>query len=192
MYLVYHSLLHSNTFHSVLKIVSINMKSNYSLITDRRPGSSWSACPGAGEVRQVQPAPRPRRRPRPRPLSRNRSPSPATLSFFSPASSVSTAASRSALRAPPAALTVRRPAGASDAQAGPEAESRAALLRGLVLASLGRAAPAPRPPAPAAPPAPPAPRVTPAPTPPAAMLRVKPQPRTKVPCRSDSAERPRL
>lgn len=97
-----------------------------------------------------------------------------------------------ALRAPPAVLTVRRPTGASDAQAGPEAESRAALLRGLVLASLGRAAPAPRPPAPAAPPAPPAPRVTPAPTPPAAMLRVKPQPRTKVPCRSDSAERPRL
>ncbi|KAF9813835.1 hypothetical protein SFRURICE_007990 [Spodoptera frugiperda] len=39
--------------------------------------------------------------------------------------------------------------GASDSQAGPEAESRAALLRGLVLASLGRAAPAWRPPPPA-------------------------------------------
>ncbi|KAJ8709159.1 hypothetical protein PYW07_008985 [Mythimna separata] len=70
--------------------------------------------------------------------------------------------------------------GASDATAGPEAESRAALLRGLVLASLGRAAPAWRaPPAAPTPPAPPAPRAAPAPTPPAAMLRVKPQPRTK-------------
>lgn len=79
--------------------------------------------------------------------------------------------------------------GASEVQAGPETESRAALLRGLVLASLGPAAPAsvvvtPTP----APPAPPAPRAALTPTapalPPAATLRVKPQPRTKVPCRS--------
>nr|XP_049693627.1 E3 ubiquitin-protein ligase Kcmf1 isoform X5 [Helicoverpa armigera] len=69
--------------------------------------------------------------------------------------------------------------GGSDSQAGAEAESRAALLRGLVLASLGRAAPATAPPPPAAPPLPAAPRAAPAPAPPAATLRVKPQPRTK-------------
>ncbi|CAB3233510.1 unnamed protein product [Arctia plantaginis] len=75
--------------------------------------------------------------------------------------------------------------GSSDSQAGPEVESRAALLRGLVLASLGRAAPADvAPPTAPAPPAPPAPREAPAPAPPAATLRVKPQPRTKVPCRT--------
>ncbi|KAJ8711725.1 hypothetical protein PYW08_008679 [Mythimna loreyi] len=69
--------------------------------------------------------------------------------------------------------------GASDAAAGPEAESRAALLRGLVLASLGRAAPLWRAPAAPVAVAPAVPRAAPAPTPPAAMLRVKPQPRTK-------------
>ncbi|XP_072933423.1 E3 ubiquitin-protein ligase KCMF1 isoform X2 [Epargyreus clarus] len=72
-----------------------------------------------------------------------------------------------------------------------EAESRAALLRGLMLASLGRAPPAPPPapraPAPPAPPALPAPRAPAAPpalpAPPAApahpLPRTKPQPRTK-------------
>lgn len=79
--------------------------------------------------------------------------------------------------------------GASDSQAGPEAESRAALLRGLVLASLGRAAPAWRPPPPAAPPAPPAP-LEPAPPALAVAARVKPTPRSKVACRGEAeAER---
>ncbi|XP_032522700.2 E3 ubiquitin-protein ligase Kcmf1 isoform X2 [Danaus plexippus] len=54
-----------------------------------------------------------------------------------------------------------------------EAESRAALLRGLMLASLGRAAPPPA--ARAPPPAPPAAPAAPAPQAP----RAKPQPRTK-------------
>ncbi|CAH0677779.1 unnamed protein product [Spodoptera exigua] len=81
--------------------------------------------------------------------------------------------------------------GASDSQAGPEAESRAALLRGLVLASLGRAAPAWRPPPPAAPPAPAAPRApAPPPTPLAVAARVKPAARSKVACRGEAeAER---
>ncbi|CAH1636031.1 unnamed protein product [Spodoptera littoralis] len=79
--------------------------------------------------------------------------------------------------------------GASDSQAGPEAESRAALLRGLVLASLGRAAPAWRPPPPAAPPSPPAQR-EPAPPALAVAARVKPTPRSKVACRGEAeAER---
>ncbi|XP_045778875.1 E3 ubiquitin-protein ligase Kcmf1 [Maniola jurtina] len=56
--------------------------------------------------------------------------------------------------------------GAATAADGAEAESRAALLRGLVLASLGRAPPPPPrapPPAPAPPPAAPPPRAKPAP-----------------------------
>ncbi|XP_037303382.1 E3 ubiquitin-protein ligase KCMF1 isoform X2 [Manduca sexta] len=81
--------------------------------------------------------------------------------------------------------------GTASAAAGSEADPRAALLRGLMLASLGRAPPARRAPAPApaAPPAPPAPRAHTAPTapatlaapaaPPASAPRVKPQPRTK-------------
>ncbi|KAJ2954807.1 hypothetical protein O0L34_g3115 [Tuta absoluta] len=74
----------------------------------------------------------------------------------------------------------------TSAPVGVEAESRCALLRGLMLASLGRPAPvrAP-PPAPRAPPCPaPAPATAPAPAdPPAAahpLPRSKPQPRTKV------------
>ncbi|XP_031770527.2 E3 ubiquitin-protein ligase KCMF1 isoform X2 [Galleria mellonella] len=82
--------------------------------------------------------------------------------------------------------------GVTNGSASAEAESRAALLRGLMLASLGRPPPAQPPPAPrAAPPAPaPAPpAATPAtpntPAPPAApaapasVPRAKPQPRTK-------------
>ncbi|XP_063896868.1 E3 ubiquitin-protein ligase KCMF1 isoform X2 [Helicoverpa armigera] len=68
--------------------------------------------------------------------------------------------------------------GGNDSQAGAEAESRAALLRGLVLASLGRAAPPPRRRRPPRRPARRA-RAAPAPAPPAATLRVRPQPRTK-------------
>ncbi|KAL0819042.1 hypothetical protein ABMA28_008321 [Loxostege sticticalis] len=69
--------------------------------------------------------------------------------------------------------------GASNTPAAAETESRAALLRGLMLASLGRPAPArPPSPAPRAPPPPLAPPA-PAPQPPAATLRVKPQPRNK-------------
>ncbi|XP_013165867.1 PREDICTED: E3 ubiquitin-protein ligase KCMF1 isoform X3 [Papilio xuthus] len=70
-----------------------------------------------------------------------------------------------------------------------EAESRAALLRGLMLASLGRAPPAPPPaqPAPPAQPVPPAPPSQPAPPAQPTQLaqpaqpppRTKPQPRTK-------------
>ncbi|XP_050556251.1 E3 ubiquitin-protein ligase KCMF1 isoform X2 [Spodoptera frugiperda] len=81
--------------------------------------------------------------------------------------------------------------GASDSQAGPEAESRAALLRGLVLASLGRAAPAWRPPPPAAPPAPPAP-LEPAPPALAVAARVKPTPRSKETARAAAAAAARL
>ncbi|XP_045454828.1 E3 ubiquitin-protein ligase Kcmf1 [Melitaea cinxia] len=70
--------------------------------------------------------------------------------------------------------------GATGGAEAEEAESRAGLLRGLMLSSLGRAAPAPPPPAPRAPPAP-APAPAPAPPPP----RAKPQPRTKVPAPPD-------
>ncbi|XP_073965224.1 E3 ubiquitin-protein ligase Kcmf1-like [Choristoneura fumiferana] len=62
-----------------------------------------------------------------------------------------------------------------------EAESRAALLRGLLLASLGPAPPPPRAPAPRPPPAP-LPQLAPpppAPAPAPAVARTKPQPRTK-------------
>ncbi|KAM3961123.1 LOW QUALITY PROTEIN: potassium channel modulatory factor 1 [Aphomia sociella] len=78
--------------------------------------------------------------------------------------------------------------GATNSRASAEAESRAALLRGLMLASLGRPLPRrprPSPPAPLAPaPAPaaeaPAPPSAPAaPAAPASVLRAKPQPRTK-------------
>ncbi|XP_060805987.1 E3 ubiquitin-protein ligase Kcmf1 isoform X2 [Amyelois transitella] len=80
--------------------------------------------------------------------------------------------------------------GVTNNYAGEEAESRAALVRGLVLASLGRPAPAPpAAPAPAPAPAPPARSpaapatpaapAAPADTAPPAPLRAKPQPRTK-------------
>ncbi|CAH2095310.1 unnamed protein product [Euphydryas editha] len=83
--------------------------------------------------------------------------------------------------------------GATNGTDAEEVESRAALLRGLMLSSLGPAAPAPPPPAPRAPSAPPAPapalapiepdtrRAPPAQPPP----RAKPQPRTKVPAPPD-------
>ncbi|XP_061728755.1 E3 ubiquitin-protein ligase KCMF1 [Cydia pomonella] len=76
--------------------------------------------------------------------------------------------------------------GATTPVMGAEAETRAALLRGMVLASLGPPAPRPPPPAPRAAPEPapePAPPAVPAPAPaPAPALplpRTKPQPRTK-------------
>ncbi|CAB3238385.1 unnamed protein product [Arctia plantaginis] len=95
--------------------------------------------------------------------SHNRRPNTPIRSFYSPASSAS-----------------------SDSQAGPEVESRAALLRGLVLASLGRAAPADvAPPTAPAPPAPPAPREgARARAAPPHVCAYKPQPRTNVPCRT--------
>ncbi|KAJ0172244.1 hypothetical protein K1T71_012217 [Dendrolimus kikuchii] len=81
--------------------------------------------------------------------------------------------------------------GATSSQAGEEAECRAALLRGLMLASLGRAPP--RAPPPSAAPQPPALRAAapqspePPAAPPASVPRVKPQPRTKVPYRARPA-----
>lgn len=87
--------------------------------------------------------------------------------------------------------------GTSNGQAGEEAESRAALLRGLMLASLRRAPPPPPLPPLPAPPPPPATTVEPAPVPEPAPVavtvpvavpaRVKPQPRTKVPFRARPA-----
>ncbi|XP_053615715.1 E3 ubiquitin-protein ligase Kcmf1 isoform X2 [Plodia interpunctella] len=74
----------------------------------------------------------------------------------------------------PSAFLLQGFLGVTNSRAAEEASSRAALLRGLMLASLGRAPPPP-PAQPAPPPAPPPP----AHRAPPALPRAKPQPRTK-------------